>query len=75
VLYPIFELNAKIALGDGPVWDGEDPFAADVFENDNHSLRATAPEIPGTLVSIPEPSSALLGLLGVTALGLRRRRR
>jgi hypothetical protein len=48
---------------------------SDVFENDNHSLRAIAPEVPGTLVSIPEPSSALLGLLGVTALGLRRRRR
>jgi hypothetical protein len=45
-----------------------------VFENDNHSLRATAPTIPGTLVGIPEASSALLGLLGVTAMGLRRRR-
>lgn len=48
------------------------------FENDNHSIRATAPEtIPGTLVnvtgSIPEPSSALLG--SIALLGLLRRRR
>ena len=45
-----------------------------IFENDNHSIRDIAPEIPGTLVSVPEPSSALLGLLTFAAVCMRRRR-
>ncbi len=53
-----------------------------VFENDNHSIRTTAPELPDTLVyipttpatsPIPEPAAALLGSIGALLL-LRRRR-
>lgn len=53
-----------------------------IFENDNHSIRTTAPELPDTLVyipttpttlPIPEPSAALIG--GIGALLLLRRRR
>lgn len=53
-----------------------------IFENDNHSIRTTAPELPETLVyiptnpttlPIPEPSAAFLG--GIGALLLLRRRR
>lgn len=48
-----------------------------IFENDNHSILATAPVIPETLVKvqdlIPEPSVALLSGMGALAL-LRRRR-
>ncbi|RYD22658.1 MAG: hypothetical protein EOP88_07225 [Verrucomicrobiaceae bacterium] len=53
-----------------------------VFENDNHSIRTTAPELPDTLVHIPtapaplpipEPSAAIIG--GIGALLLLRRRR
>lgn len=45
--------------------------ASAIFENDNHSVRTTAPAVPGSLVVIPEPASlAWLGLL----LALRRRR-
>ncbi|RYD33654.1 MAG: hypothetical protein EOP85_20560 [Verrucomicrobiaceae bacterium] len=53
-----------------------------IFENDNHSIRTSAPELPDTLVhvstnptinQIPEPSAALIG--GIGALLLLRRRR
>lgn len=53
-----------------------------IFENDNHSIRTTAPELPDTLVHIPttpatspipEPAAALLGSIGALLL-LRRRR-
>lgn len=47
-----------------------------IFENDNHSIIAVAPTITPSspLVGVvPEPSSALLGMLG--AFGLLRRRR
>ena len=43
-----------------------------IFENDNHSVRTTAPAIPNTLVLIPEPAS--LAGLGLGLLALRRRR-
>lgn len=49
-----------------------------IFESDNHSIRATAPIVPGTFVNItqavPEPVSALLGLIGVVSMLIRRRR-
>lgn len=50
------------------------------FETDNHSVRTTAPTLPGTLVNItgtvqvPEPSGAALGLFSLGALALFRRR-
>jgi hypothetical protein len=47
--------------------------AGAIFENDNHSIRATAPVIPGTLVAIPEPDA--VGLLALGALLAARRRR
>jgi hypothetical protein len=43
-----------------------------IFENDNHSVRATAPAVPGTLVVVPEPAS--LAWCGLGLLALRRRR-
>lgn len=43
-----------------------------IFENDNHSVRTTAPAVPGTLVVVPEP--ALLACFGLGLLSLRRRR-
>ena len=50
------------------------------FETDNHSVRTTAPTLPGTLVNItgtiqvPEPSGAALALCSFGALALFRRR-
>ena len=48
------------------------------FETDNHSIRTTAPTLPGTLVNItnvvPEPSGALLGVFSIGSLALLRRR-
>ena len=43
-----------------------------IFGNDNHSVRTTAPAVPGTLVVVPEPAS--LAWLGLGVLTLRRRR-
>lgn len=49
-----------------------------VFENDNHSIRATAPTIPGVLVNvtgaIPEPSTLWFSLSCLSLMVLRRRR-
>jgi len=48
------------------------------FETDNHSIRTIAPDLPDTLVditnSVPEPSGALLGVLSLGTLVLRRKR-
>lgn len=46
--------------------------ASAIFENDNHSVRTTAPAVPGTLVQVPEPAS--LAGFGLLWLALRRRR-
>ncbi len=51
------------------------------FENDNHSVRATAPTLPGSLVVIeefsvvPEPSGALASVVCVFGLVAYRKRR
>ncbi|MEO5916423.1 MAG: PEP-CTERM sorting domain-containing protein [Luteolibacter sp.] len=48
------------------------------FETDNHSVRATAPLLPGTLVDItgavPEPSGTALVLFSLGTLAMVRRR-
>lgn len=49
-----------------------------IFENDNHSIRVTTPEIPDTLVQVPvevpEPSAALLTFTAAAGALLRGRR-
>lgn len=51
-----------------------------IFESDNHSLSATAPLIPNSLVQlsgptlVPEPSTGLLSCLALGSMLLRRRR-
>jgi hypothetical protein len=45
------------------------------FESDNHSIRATAPTTPGSLVAVPEPSSLLLSLSTLGTLMLVRKRK
>ena len=46
-------------------------FVADLSSGDNHVLESWSLQVVG----IPEPSTALLGLMGAGALALRRRRR
>jgi hypothetical protein len=45
------------------------------FESDNHSIRTTAPVVPGSLVGVPEPSSLLLSLSTLGSLMLVRKRK
>jgi hypothetical protein len=44
------------------------------LETDNHSIMATAPVIPSTLVDVPEPSVFAMSIATVSLLGLRRHR-
>lgn len=53
---------------------GQEYGHGEIFENDNHSILATAPTLPGSLVLVPEPASVTLAGLGLGALCLRRRR-
>lgn len=50
-----------------------------IFETDNHSIRATRPDVPDSLVNIthlavPEPSGAVLAAFSLCVLGFLRRR-
>lgn len=47
--------------------------ATAIFENDNHSVRTTAPVIPGTLVAVPEPDALILLAMGALFAARRRR--
>lgn len=50
-----------------------------IFETDNHSIRATTPDVPDSLVDIshlvvPEPNGAVLAAFSLGVLCFRRRR-
>jgi len=48
---------------------------ASIFENDNHSILATAPTLPNSLVVVPVPEPSSLTLLGLASCFLFRRKR